>query len=503
MNLTDLTIEEAHKGLVEKQFSSLDLAKAALEQIEKVDGKIKAFITIREKEVLREAGEADKKISGYSTGKKDFSALIGIPLAVKDNILVKDTLCTASSKILAHYKAPYDATIIEKIKNQNGVILGKVNLDAFAHGASTENSDFGPTHNPWDMARVPGGSSGGSAAAVAGGEAIYALGTDTGGSIRCPASFCGIVGLKPSYGRISRYGLISMTSSTDCPGIIAKTARDAAIVLENIAGRDKKDSTSAKMPVLDYLENLEKVKISGLKIGVPEEYFAENLNKEVEKAVRDAIAVLESRGARVISVSLPHTKYAVPVYYIITPSEVSANLSRFDGIRYGYSVESDKNYKSEIKDLWEVYFKSRQHGFGAEAKRRIMLGTYALSAGYYDAYYLKAQKVRTLIKQDFEEAFKKVDCLITPTEPHSAFKIGTLSSPLDMYLEDIFVCAVSLAGLPAVSVPCGIVKPDDGEVALPVGLQIIGKPFDELTILAAADAFEKETDWHKMRPALL
>jgi aspartyl-tRNA(Asn)/glutamyl-tRNA(Gln) amidotransferase subunit A len=500
MQLTELTIEEAHKGLTEKKFSALDLAKASLENIKKIDGKIKAFVTIRESEALAEAKEADKKINRRLADGEIIDILFGIPAAIKDNILVEGTLCTASSKILANYKASYDATVIEKLKEKDSVIVGKTNLDAFAHGASTENSDFGPTHNPWDLERSPGGSSGGSAAAVAAGESVYALGTDTGGSIRCPASFCGVVGLKPSYGRISRYGLISMTSSTDCPGIISKTVRDAAIVLRDIAGRDKKDSTTLNMPVIDYLKVLERENLKGLKIGVPEEYFTENLDKEVEKALRAAISVLENHGAEIISVSLPHAKYAVPVYYIITPSEISANLARFDGIKYGYSVETDEKYKDEIKSLWEVYFKSRRYGFGAEAKRRIMLGTYALSAGYYDAYYLKAQKVRTLIKRDFDEAFKKVDCLITPTEPHPAFKIGALATPLEMYLEDIFVCAVSLAGFPAISIPCGMIKPKDGTSSLPIGMQIIGKAFDEATILTAADMYEKATGWHKMKP---
>lgn len=498
MRLTDLTIEQAHAGLIKKEFSALDLAKASLERIKKNDGKLHAFVTITEKEALIAAKETDGKIKAG----EGIEILAGIPAAIKDNILVKDILCTASSNILKNYKASYDATVIEKLKSKNSVIVGKTNLDAFAHGASTENSDFGPTHNPWDLERTPGGSSGGSAVAVATGEAAYALGTDTGGSIRCPASFCGVVGLKPSYGRISRYGLISMTSSTDCPGIIAKTARDAAIVLESLAGHDRKDSTTPNIPVPAYLKNLEKFDVKGLRIGVPEEYFTENLDKEVEKVLRGAISVLEDQGAEVISVSLPHTKYAVPVYYIITPSEISANLARFDGIKYGYSVETDGRYKDDIKDLWEVYFKSRRYGFGAEAKRRIMLGTYALSAGYYDAYYLKAQKVRTLIKQDFDEVFKKVDCLVTPTEPHPAFKTGSRLSPLAMYLEDIFVSAVSLAGLPAISIPCGVIKPPDGDKPLPIGMQIISKAFDEGIILATANAYEQATSWHKLRPSI-
>ncbi|MBU4369121.1 Asp-tRNA(Asn)/Glu-tRNA(Gln) amidotransferase subunit GatA [Patescibacteria group bacterium] len=501
MQLTNLTIEEAHKGLVEKQFSTVDLAKAALAQIKKVDEKIKAFITIRKKEALAEAKEADGKIVRCLTDGVAVDTLAGIPAAIKDNILVRDTLCTAGSNILANYVAPYDATVIEKLKKKNAVILGKTNCDAFAHGASTENSDFGPTRNPWDLERTPGGSSGGSAAAVAAGQALYALGTDTGGSIRGPASFCGVVGLKPSYGRISRYGLISMASSTDCPGIIAKTVRDAAIILECLAGPDKKDSTTVNAPVRSYLKDLDAENLKGLKIGIPEEYFTEGLDKEVERVIRKAVSVLESQGAEIIPVNLPHTKYAMPVYYIITPSEISANLARYDGIKYGYSVETDAKRKGEAGELWEVYSKSRRYGFGDEAKRRIMLGTYALSAGYYDAYYLKAQRVRTLIKRDFDLAFGQVDCLAAPVEPHTAFKIGSRATPLEMYLEDIFVSAVSLAGLPAVSVPCGFAKPKDGNKELPVGLQIIGKSFDEATILKAANIYEKVTEWRKIKPS--
>lgn len=502
MILSDLTIESAHKGLIEKKFSALDLAESALDAIKKNEDKLHSFIIVTEAEALDEAKKADRKIVRQMADGSSVDVLAGIPAAIKDNILVRDVLCTAASKILANYRAIYDATIIKKLKALGLVMTGKTNLDAFAHGASTENSDFGPSRNPWDIARTPGGSSGGSASAVAGGEALYALGTDTGGSIRCPASFCGVVGLKPTYGRVSRFGLISMTSSTDCPSIIAKNVRDAAIVLGGVAGFDKNDSTSSPKPVSDYLKNIEKKDLKGLRIGVPDEYFAEGLDKEVGQAVREALRIFEDQGAELIPVSLPHTKYAVPVYYIITPSEISANLARFDGIRYGYSIETDKNFKEDIKNLWEVYIKSRGFGFGAEAKRRIMLGTYALSSGYYDAYYLKAQKVRTLIRQDFDDVFEKVDCLVTPTEPHPAFKLGALSSPLDMYLEDIFVCAVSLAGLPAVSIPCGMVKPKDGDSVMPIGLQIIGKPFEEAEMLAVANSYEKNTEWHKMKPLL-
>jgi aspartyl-tRNA(Asn)/glutamyl-tRNA(Gln) amidotransferase subunit A len=502
MNLNDLTIEEAHNGLVGKKFSALELTKDCLARIKKVDSSVKSFITVAEEKALNDANMADKEIDQAKEEGREIDFLTGVPVAIKDNTLVKGVLCTAASNILNNYIAPYNATVVEKINTRKGVILGKTNLDAFAHGASTENSDFGPTHNPWDLTRTPGGSSGGSAAAVASGEAVYALGTDTGGSIRCPAAFCGVVGLKPSYGRISRYGLISMTSSTDCPGILAKTVKDSAIALECLAGQDKNDLTTPNIAVDRYAKYLEKENFKHLKIGIPKEYFAEGLDPGIEKAIKEAVALLKEKGAEIIPVSLPNTKYAVPVYYIITPAEISSNLARFDGIRYGYSVENDKKYSKDIKNLWEVYLKSRRYGFGPEAKRRIMLGTYTLSAGYYDAYYLKAQKVRTLIKKDFDKVFKKVDCLITPTEPHVAFKIGANATPLEMYLEDIFVSAVSLAGLPAISIPCGFAKPKDGDIAMPIGMQIIGKGFDEKTILSVANSYEKATKWHEMRPLL-
>jgi len=410
-------------------------------------------------------------------------------------------LTTASSNMLKNYIPAEDATLMEKLDAEGMVMLGKVNCDAFAHGGSTENSDFFTTHNPWDLDRVPGGSSGGSASSVAGGQCFYSLGTDTGGSIRCPASFCGVVGLKPTYGRISRYGLISMTSSTDCPSIMAKTAADVAIVLEAIAGVDAKDATTSSEKVDNYLNYIEKSDVKGLRIGIPKEYFIEGLNKDIEKCVKDAIAKLQELGAEVVEISLSHTKYAVPAYYIITPSEVSSNLAKFDGIRYGYSAETDNSL--EVKDLMDVYMKSKGRGFGSEAKRRIMLGTYALSSGYYDAYYLKAQKVRALIKKDFDQAFEKVDAIIVPTAPTVAFKIGEHSgNPLEMYMEDIFLSAVSLAGLPALSEPCGFVKPENGNVEMPVGMQIIGKPFDEKTILNIANTYEKNSDWLSRKPEI-
>lgn len=483
MNLNQLTIKEAVKKLDNKEITSLELTKACLARIKEVDNKIKACLTVCEKEALEAAREADRRRARGEAG-----ALLGIPCLIKDNIMTKGIRTTAASKILENYVAPFDATVVKKLKEAGAVILGKTNLDEFAHGASTENSAFGPTHNPWDLNRVPGGSSGGSAAAVAADMCLFALGTDTGGSIRCPASFCGVTGLKPSYGRSSRFGLIAMTSSTDVPGPLAKTVEDAAIIMSVIAGQDKLDSTTADEKVPGYLRKLDSIK--GLKIGVPKEYFIEGMEKRVEKAVKAAIAKLKELGGEITPVSLPHTKYAVPVYYIITPSEISSNLARFDGIKYGFS---DKT----AKELFEVYSKSRGGGFGPEAKRRIMLGTYALSAGYYDAYYLQAQKVRTKIIREFDRVLSKVDILATPTSPDTAFKIGEKSNnPMQMYLEDIFVSGASLAGLPAISIPCGFIN------GLPAGLQIIGRRFDEATIMRAAREFEQATEWHKKKPEL-
>ncbi len=396
---------------------------------------------------------------------------------------------TAASRILENYAAPYDAAIIKKLKRAGAVLLGKTNLDEFAHGASTENSAFGATHNPWDLARVPGGSSGGSAAAVAADMCLFALGTDTGGSIRHPAGFCGVVGLKPTYGRCSRFGLIAMTSSTDVPGPLAKTVEDAAIVLKTIAGHDKYDSTTPVESAPDYLQTLNN-SIKGLKIGLPQEYFAKGIDPEVAKAIKGAISKLESLGAEFIDVSLPHTKYGVAVYYIITPSEISSNLARFDGIRYGLSDRS-------VKNLREVYTKSRGIGFGPEAKLRIMLGAYALSAGYYDAYYLQAQKARTKIKEELDEVLTRVDCLLTPTTPHTAFKIGAKDKdPLKMYLEDIFVTNASLAGLPAISIPAGLAN------GLPVGLQLIGRRFNEAALFNIGHTFQQATTYHTNKPKL-
>lgn len=492
MNLNELTILEASTGLKNKEFSSVELTEACLNRVEKTDDKIKSFITVTEDLAIKQAKEADKKIKA----EKNNDALLGIPCSIKDIINTRGILTTAASNILKNYIPSYNATLISKLHKQGMVMIGKVNCDAFAHGASTENSDYFTTHNPWDLERVPGGSSGGSASSVVAGQCLYSIGTDTGGSIRQPAAFCGAVGLKPTYGRISRYGLISMTSSTDCPSIMTKNVMDSAIILKEIAGKDDLDATSSDRKVEDYLKLLDKEDIKGAKIGIPKEYFIKELDSSIKKSIETATQKLKELGAEIIEISLPHTKYAVPTYYIITPSEVSSNLARFDGIKYGYSEIN--NQQSTVNNLLDVYLQSRGSGFGSEAKRRIMLGTYALSSGYYDAYYLKAQKVRALIKKDFDDALKNVDIIIAPTTPSVAFKIGEHgNNPLEMYMEDIFLSAVSLAGLPAISIPCGFLKPKDGKTEMPVGMQIIGKAFDEKSILKIASVYEKNTKWHE------
>jgi aspartyl-tRNA(Asn)/glutamyl-tRNA(Gln) amidotransferase subunit A len=469
MDLKELTISRASQGLKKKEFSALELAKAYLDKIKDKDKKISAFLTVTQDLALLEAKEVDRKIK---TGEK-LDILSGIPCAIKDNILIEDARCTAGSKILENYTAPYDATVVGKLKKKGAVILGKTNLDEFAMGSSTENSAFNPTKNPNDLNRVPGGSSGGSAAAVASDMAVFSLGSDTGGSIRQPASFCGVAGLKPTYGAVSRYGLISFASSLDQIGPMAKTVEDAQIVFNAIKGKDPLDSTSVDLKI----EN-SKFKIENLKIGVPKEYFIKGIDPEVEKIIKNAIAKYGEAGAKVEEVSLPHTEYALACYYIIATSEASANLARYDGIKYGKSRASD--------NLLDVYLKSRGEGFGAEVKRRIMLGTYSLSSGYYDAYYLRAQKIRTLIRRDFEKVFEKVDAILTPVSPFPAFKIGEkVQDPLSMYLSDIYTIPVNLAGLPALSLPVGKIG------KLPVGLQIIGKHFQEGKILEIGKMLEK------------
>lgn len=469
MKLDNLDILKIHNGLEKKEFSAIELAKFCLDKIKKEDKKISSFLTLTEDSALEQAKKVDEKIA---KGEK-LSTLAGVPCGIKDAILVDGIKCTSGSKILENYTAPYDATVIKKLKQQDVVILGKTNMDEFAMGSSTENSAFQVTKNPNDLERVPGGSSGGSAAAVAADFCPFTLGSDTGGSIRQPASLCGVAGLKPTYGAVSRYGLMAMASSLDQIGPFAKTAQDCRLVFEAITGKDPLDSTSVDFKI----ENC-KLEIENLKIGVPKEYFIDGMNKEVEETVRAAIKKYEKAGAKIEEISLPHTEYALATYYIIMPAEVSANLARYDGIKYGFS-ETGKN-------LLDVYLQSREKGFGAEPRRRIMLGTYILSAGYYDAYYLRAQKVRSLIQKDFEEAFKKVDVIMTPVSPTTAFRIGEkVDDPLTMYLSDIFTISVNLAGLPAISLPCGMIN------KLPVGLQIIGKPFAENKILDAAEFFEK------------
>jgi aspartyl-tRNA(Asn)/glutamyl-tRNA(Gln) amidotransferase subunit A len=461
------------------------LTKACLERIQEVEPKVHALVTITNELALRQAQKADQLIAGG-----DIHPLTGIPVVIKDNMCTKGIPTTCSSRMLENFVPPYDATVVEKLNNCGAVIIGKGNMDEFAMGSSTEHSAFFPTHNPWDLSRVPGGSSGGSAVAVAADETIHALGSDTGGSIRQPAGFCSVTGLKPTYGRVSRYGLVAFASSLDQIGPLTKDVTDCAIVLNAIAGYDNRDSTSAPYPVPDYTQCLT-TDLSGFSIGVPKEYFVEGMQAEVEVALRAAINKLEQLGAGVEwEVSLPHTPYALAVYYIIAPSEASANLARYDGVKYGFSYQ-------DVDSMWEAMEKTRQFGFGDEVKRRIMLGTYALSAGYYDAYYLKAQKVRTLIRQEFDRAFEKYDALVTPTSPTVPFKIGEkVDDPLQMYLSDACTLPINIAGLPAISIPAGFA---DG---LPIGMQIIGKPFGEETILKVAYAYEQATEWHKRKPQI-
>ncbi len=480
MTNMQLTIHEASRRLKEKQISSTELAKDCLERIRQAESKVHALVTVTDELALEQARRADELIAAGDAGP-----LTGIPIVIKDNMCTKGVRTTCSSKMLENFVPPYDATVVEKINAQNMVTVGKANMDEFAMGSSTENSALFPTSNPWDLSRVPGGSSGGSAVAVAAGETVCALGSDTGGSIRQPAGFCSVVGMKPTYGRVSRYGLVAFASSLDQIGPLTQDVTDCAILLNIIAGDDKRDSTSVPQPVPDYTQCL-KADLKGLRLGVPKEYFVEGMQAEVNTAMRAAIGKLEELGAEVEEISLPHTPYALAVYYIIAPSEASANLARYDGVKYGYSYEA--------KSMWESMEKTRENGFGPEVKRRIMLGTYALSAGYYDAWYVKAQKVRTLIRREFDEAFKKYDALVTPTSPTVPFKIGEkMDDPLQMYLSDICTLPVNIAGVPGISIPAGFA---DG---LPIGMQVIGKPFGEETILKVAHAYEQATEWHKRR----
>lgn len=475
--LNELTTHQAYIGLRKKDFSSTELTKACLDQIKEVDGKIGAFLTVTEELALEQAKRVDQKIAQ----NKELKPLEGIPCAIKDNILIEGIKCTCSSKILENYIATYDAGVIEKLKEQGAVFLGKTNLDEFAMGSSCENSALKKTKNPHDLTRVPGGSSGGSAAAVASNMCIYALGSDTGGSVRQPASFCGVVGMKPTYGRVSRSGLVAMASSLDQIGPVTKDTEDAALVLREISGPDPKDATCTNLDVPDYTEAIP-WGIENIRVGVIKEYFEEGVEKEVTDLVEKAIKEIEKLGAKIKEVSLPHTKYALPCYYIIMPSEVSANLARYDGIRYGLSSK-------KAKDLLDVYLSSRAKGLGDEVQRRIMLGTFSLSSGYYQAYYEKAQKVRTKIKREYDEIFRDFDVLIGPTTPTPAFKIGEkIADPLTMYMSDILTVPANIAGLPAISLPCGFVEKKGKK--LPIGLQIIGDHFADEMVLRVASSYE-------------
>ncbi len=468
-----LTIAQAQHLLRSRELSAVELTSSCLDRIGAVDPRLNSFITVCEVQALAQAHDADQRLAQAQP-----PALCGIPLAIKDIYATKGVRTTCASKILENFVPTYDATVIGRLRAEGAVFLGKANLDEFAMGSSTENSAFGPTRNPYDLERVAGGSSGGSAAAVAADECLGSLGTDTGGSIREPAAFCGVVGIKPTYSRVSRFGVIAYASSLDQVGPFAKSVRDAAILLCSLAGGDAADSTCSTRPVPDY-ERALSGEVKGLRIGVPREFFVEGMQPEVEEAVRTALKCYEAMGAAIIEVSLPHTEYAIAAYYLIATAEASANLERYDGIRYGLRMDSD--------NLLELYRRSRARGFGAEVKRRIMLGTFALSTGYYDAYYLKAQKVRTLIKRDFEQAFERCDLIVTPTAPTTAFRLGEkMSDPLQMYLSDIFTISVNLAGLPGMALPCGY----DGR-GMPIGLQLIGPAFGEEVVLRAGDAFER------------
>ena len=479
-----LTIAEACKRLARREISAVELTRACLDRVAAMESRLNAFITLCAREAMEQAESADQRIAAGTA-----SSLTGIPLAIKDIFATRGVRTTCASKILERFVPPYDATAIAKLRAAGTVFLGKTNMDEFAMGSSTENSAFGATRNPYDLARVAGGSSGGSAAAVAADECLGALGTDTGGSIREPASFCGVVGLKPTYSRVSRYGVIAYASSLDQVGPFAKTVRDAAILLREIAGVDARDATCSARSVSDY-ELALTGEVEAMRIGVPSEFFVEGMEPEVEAAVQSALKRFEALGARVFEISLPHTDYAVAAYYLIATAEASANLARYDGIRYGLRVEADNTL--------DLYNRTRDLGFGAEVKRRIMLGTFALSAGYYGAYYLKAQKVRTLIRQDFERAFQHCDIIVTPVAPTTAFKLGEKTAdPLQMYLSDIFTISVNLAGLPGLSVPCGY-----DSVGMPIGLQLIGPPFGEEMILRAGDAYENSAALARRPPKL-
>ncbi len=492
MMLNQLTISELSDLMARGEVTSRQATQACLDRIAQVDGQLHAFISLDTEDALRQADQADRS---RRAGDADHRPpLLGVPIAVKDVIAVKGQPLGCGSRILGKFISPYDATVIEKLKAAGAVVFGRLNMDEFAMGSSTENSAFGPTRNPWDVSRTPGGSSGGSAAAVAADECIASLGSDTGGSIRQPASFCGCVGLKPSYGRVSRYGLVAYASSLDQIGPLTKTVRDAATMLTVLGGHDSRDSTSVPKAVPSFSAALGS-DLKGVRIGLAKEYMVGGLEPEVRNAIDEAVRKLQSLGAEVVEVSLPHTEFAVATYYIIATAEASANLARFDGIRYGARVSG--------RDPIELYGRTRGAGFGSEVKRRIILGTYVLSSGYYDAYYLRAQKVRTLIRKDFLDAFNIVDAILTPTSPTPAFKLGEKSEdPLQMYLTDIFTISCNLAGICGVSVPCGYTSANEARPRLPIGLQLLGKPFGEEAILRVAHAFEQATHWHGEKPPL-
>ena len=483
-DLPHLTAHEARGLLDRREISSQELTRAVLDRISRVEERVKAFVTVTEEIALDQAAEADRRIAAG-----DVRPLTGIPMQIKDNMCTRGVLTSCSSRMLEKFVPPYDATVTARLYDQGTVLMGKGNMDEFAMGSSNEYSAFFPTRNPWDLERVPGGSSGGPAAAVAAGESFFSLGSDTGGSVRQPAALCGVVGMKPTYGLVSRYGLIAFASSLDQIGPITRDVEDCAQVLNAIAGHDPYDSTSIVNPVGDYTTSLTE-DLSGLRIGVPREYFVEGMEPGIERLVRRAIGVLEDLGAEIEEMSLPHSPYSLAVYYIIAPSEASANLARYDGVKYGYSAR-------DADSMWDALEKTRQHGFGAEVKRRIMLGTYALSAGYYEAYYLKAQRVRTLIRREFQDAFERFDALVMPTSPSVAFKLGDrMTDPVQMYLSDVLTLPANIAGIPGISVPAGIA---DG---LPVGLQVMSRALGEETLFRIAYAYEQATEWHRMGPTL-
>ncbi len=486
MEIFQLTARELSEKLQRREISSVEVTHSLLQRIDKVDTKIQGYITVCDKEALAMAEEADRRLRKG----ENLTSLTGVPVSIKDNICTKGIKTTCASRILQNFAPPYDATVIEKLKEAGAVIIGKTNLDEFAMGSSTENSAFQTTHNPWDLERVPGGSSGGSAAAGAADEAILALGSDTGGSIRQPASFCGVVGFKPTYGRVSRYGLVAFASSLDQIGPLTKDVHDAALIMNVISGKDRRDSTSADKEVPDFREALFR-DIKGMKIGIPQEYFIKGIDKEIDEILKKAIQTMGDMGAEIVDISLPHVDYAIATYYLCATAEASSNLARYEGVHYGYRKEGTNN-------IIDLFSETRREGFGAEVKRRIMLGTYALSAGYYDAYYLKALRVRTLIKEDFEHAFEKCDVIVTPTSPTPAFKIGEkIDDPLTMYLSDIFTISVNLAGVPGLSINAGY-----SEEGLPVGMQLIAPIFEDMRLLHVAHAFEQSKKDTVRRPHL-